>query len=254
MHLIFSGEGSTDIGACYPSSEVCTGSAFRAGPMARIIDKLVECFQGYEHSHIDTEQVTYVSESYLADHRPDTSPKQLRLPGKKKAKETSYFYRNARALAIAAMELANAEGTKVIAVLFRDSDGTASAGRGEWQNKYDSMVAGFAAEEFTLGVPMLPQPKSEAWLLCAVRPNAYQHCHLLEQESGNDAGANPLKAQLSEALNGHDDVGSLNQMIIEGGIDPLRIDMPSFNRFKDDLHRAVMAGRQQGQQHLKDTP
>ncbi len=55
----------------------------------------------------------------------------------------------------------------VIAVLFRDSDGTASSGRGLWEDKRKSIEDGFGEAGFDYGVPMIPKPKSEAWLLCA---------------------------------------------------------------------------------------
>ena len=53
----------------------------------------------------------------------------------------------------------------VVAVLFRDAD-TATAGRGTWAEKRQSMLDGFAEEGFARGVPMIPKPTSEAWLLC----------------------------------------------------------------------------------------
>lgn len=73
MHLLLSGEGPTDIGVCNPSSGECEGSRFKAGPMSWIVDQLLESCQGYEFSHLESNCVSFVSESYL---RP-TSRNQL---------------------------------------------------------------------------------------------------------------------------------------------------------------------------------
>ena len=88
--------------------------------------------------------------------------KQLGLPGKKRGKETRYFFNNARVLAKIATEKEQEKLDDVVAILFRDSDGTASAGRGLWEDKRKSMLDGFAEENHTRGVPMIPRPKSEA--------------------------------------------------------------------------------------------
>lgn len=49
-----------------------------------------------------------------------------------------------------------------------------------WTDKLESMKNGFKEADCILGVPMIPKPKSEAWLLCACKENAYQHCAALE--------------------------------------------------------------------------
>jgi hypothetical protein len=241
MYLLLSGEGSSDIGVCYPVSTSCDADTFRAGPMAWIIDQLIEENLGYEFSHLATERVSFVSESYLAQNKQQPiSKKSMSLRGKTKPPETKYFFENARALARAAQAKAQEVNDHVIAILFRDTDGVASAGRGLWKDKYDSIIAGFQAEEYQLGVAMLPKPKSEAWLLCAVKENAYMHCASLESESGNDKAPNPLKSQLNVAMNGDSATPTLVNKIKEREIDVFRIDMPSYNQFKDDLRTATI--------------
>jgi hypothetical protein len=124
-------------------------------------------------------------------------------------------------------------------VLFRDADGTASSGRGEWADKWNSMLAGFAIEQISTGVPMLPKPKSEAWILCALR-NQYQSCAKLEDESGNDASPNSLKKQLEEHLGETGSRTLINEKIEMGAIDLDKItDMPSMAAFKDRLTTVV---------------
>lgn len=239
MYVLFSGEGPSDLGRCELGLDRCEAENFQPGPMSWVVDRLIDSFQDFEFSHIESSCVGFVSESYLAANKAESTQK-ARLPGKKKPPETQYYFENARALAIAARRKSEEiNGDKVIAVLFRDSDGTASAGRGNWANKRKSILAGFAEENYEYGVAMIPKPKSEAWLLCAVKENPYQHCQQLEDESGNDKGQNPLKEQLSDALQGNASTEQLNDMIRSHQIDAHQIDMPSFYAFKDNLKEVV---------------
>ncbi len=240
MYLLLSGEGKTDMGVCIPAQAQCEGEQFKAGAMAVMVDQLVELNQGYEFSHLENGLVGFVAESGLIAGKPKAAKKSMRLRGQKRRSETQYYYANARALATIAKQKADELNDKVVAVLFRDADGTASAGRGEWQDKWNSMLEGFAAEDYEFGVPMLPKPKSEAWLLCALKDNPYQHCTQLEEVSGNDGGKNPLKAQLAEILEGEGSVGMINQRLRDKQIEVERIDMPSFNAFKDALKQVII--------------
>ena len=240
MYLLLSGEGLSDIGACQSAGQLlCDRLQFQAGPMAIVIDQLVEMFQGFEMSHLETERVTYVSEGYLAAHRAKSSRKAMALKGKKKPAETKYFYENARALALAAKKMSEEINDVVIAILFRDADGTASAGRGLWQDKYNSVNTGFKSEDFQTGVAMVPKPKSEAWILCATKENPYQHCALLEASSGNDKAAHSLKSQFESSLNNKSGRLDINELLHSHTIDITKIDMPSFNCFKQDLQTVV---------------
>lgn len=97
------------------------------------------------------------------------------------------------------------------------------------------------------------RPKSEAWLLCALKADPYQYCAGLESLSGNDASPNSAKKRLEMLLQDLDRSSSeLSSMVESGDIDPRRIDMESFNRFKDRLMEVVKAmGRSAaGQQRL----
>jgi hypothetical protein len=166
--------------------------------------------------------------------------KATRLPGKKRAKETRYFFDNARILARIAKERGQEKQDDIVAVLFRDSDGTASAGRGLWADKRQSMLDGFAEEGVYRGVPMIPKPKSEAWLLCALKSNPYQDCETLEDRSGNDDSPHSLKRELRMIL-GEDGpvIEVLRQMIEDGRIDFERIAMPSFQAFRSRLEEVM---------------
>lgn len=130
MYFLLSGEGPTDIGLCSDGMNACEGNSHLKGPMAIIISQLVE--QRLQFSFMDTRYYGYVSKRELVNRASifKSEKKSLRLPGKKKPKETGYFYRNARALALCAKDKEVELNDKVIAVFFRDSDGTASADRG----------------------------------------------------------------------------------------------------------------------------
>lgn len=238
MYLLLSGEGPSDIGVCR-SSAVCDRADFQEGPMAIIVDQLIELNQGFEMSHLVCELVSYVSESYLAENKQPPQRKAMSLKGKKKPAETKYFFENARALAAIAKHKAIEVNDNVIAVLFRDADGTSSAGRGNWNDKRNSVIAGFNVGDYELGVAMIPNPKSEAWLLCATKQNPYQHCDCLEDESGNDKGKSPLKEQLVKSLVGKTSSFDMAQLINNKQIAITRIDMLSFNIFKSDLEKVV---------------
>ncbi|MPQ65722.1 MULTISPECIES: hypothetical protein [unclassified Pseudomonas] len=230
MLLLVSGEGPSDIGRLAPGRQ---GPAFFPGPMTLILDKLVE--DVVQYSLLDFQAVHFVHKTELLVVEPKHSGRRLSAPGKRTAKETGYYYENARRLALKAGELARESEDTVVPVLFRDADGTQSSGRGEWRDKWKSMLNGFEDGDSLLGVPMLPKPKSEAWLLCALRTPAYQHCAVLELASGNDDSPDSLKGQLERVRNGSSTTEDLNQAILAGDVDPLRIDMHSFNQFKKQL-------------------
>ena len=237
MYLLLSGEGISDMGRC-EGNEICEPPLFQAGAMAIMVDQLVEIAQGYEFSHLDNQSVSYVSEKFLADQKMPVMGKNMALRGKKRPPETMYYFQNARALATIAKELNSQVNDTVIAVLFRDADGSASAERGNWQDKYDSMNHGFTVEQYEFGVAMIPNTKSEAWLLCAVK-NDYQHCDNLEGIKGNDDSPNSLKSQLATALNGKTSAIELAELVKDKAVDVERIDMNSFNQFRQDLQHAV---------------
>jgi HPt (histidine-containing phosphotransfer) domain-containing protein len=138
MFFLVSGEGVTDIGAGQLDQAICEDGEFVVGPMTIIIAQIVEA--AHKYSILDG-ACGFVSKTRLIQRASQlkTVKKQLRLPGKKQAKETRYFFNNARVLARIAKEKAEAVDDDVVAVLFRDADGTASAGRGEWQDKWESM-------------------------------------------------------------------------------------------------------------------
>lgn len=161
MKVLLSGEGPTDIGVTRPTAG---GQQFVPGPMAWFVDRLLEPRLGY--SILDMHEggadcVRHVHETELAAGAKPGSPL---LPGVRFGKGMAFFTRNAQALGLMAKREAQATGQPVIAVLFRDGDGTRAVPKEQWRQKFDSIARGFGLVEFDAGVPMVPRPKSEAWL------------------------------------------------------------------------------------------
>lgn len=241
MILLLSGEGPTDIGSCATGTGTCEGKDFKHGPMALLIDKIVEPVWNY--SPLETTSCVFISETELARYCREEKMGTT-LPGKKKAVETGYFFKNARGLARLAKGLSARDGCPVGAVFFRDSDGTVSSRRSLWNDKVSSIESGFAAEDFDLGVPMVPKPKSEAWLLCAVQGVKYQNCARFEDLPGNDHSPNSAKDQLAEALENRDwSYADVNEKVETGEINPHQIQMPSFDYFKNRLETVAQQMR-----------
>lgn len=238
MFFLFSGEGPTDLGSCNNNASSCDGEDYLYGPMTMFVDKIVQDNQAY--SLIDAQCFGFVSESALSEQSKQLKAvtKGIALPGKKREKETRYFFDNARAFARIAQQRAIQLNDEVVAVLFRDSDGTATPDRGLWPNKHKSMMDGFEEQGFSKGVPMIPKPKSEAWILCALK-YSYQHCHALEERSGNDNSPNSLKQELEEHLEESATRTLLNQLVGNGQIDCLQLRMPSFQIFRDLLEEVI---------------
>ena len=228
-----------DLGVCASGTGVCGAAAYEYGPMTIFVDQIVEKKHGY--SLLDVGQYGYVSKRTLIERAKalGATKKATRLPGKKRPLETQYFFKNARALARIALEQRQQLNDEVVAILFRDSDGTSSAGRGFWDDKRKSMMAGFGAEQFSHGVPMIPRPKSEAWIICALRENPYHACGNLEERSGNDNSPNSLKGELAEILGENPTREALNRLATDRTIDVLRIDMPSLRAFRDRLAEVI---------------
>lgn len=235
MRLVLSGEGKKDMGQLDPTTE---GLTFRPGPMAWMVDKLMESELGFSLLDAHATGADCVRLITKAELKQKSPKKPTLLAGTKSGKGASHFRRNAQVLGILAMEEAEVTSDTVIAVLFRDTDGTRSAPRDLWEAKWESIQKGFKLSHFTLGVAMLPRPKSEAWLLCGLKETTYQNCDVLEETPGNDASPNSLKIQLDRLLGHEASAEEQADWVASGRIDVGRIVMPSFQRFRENLELA----------------
>lgn len=240
MILLLSGEGKTDMGQNVPSA---TGVHFQPGPMAWIVDRLLENHPAVNYSllgvhELGGEPVLFVDEKEISQ-RGRPGPRLLR--GIKYGKETALFTRNAQVLGLIAKEVQKEKNGAVVAVLFRDTDKTNAAPSNEWKEKFTSIKRGFGLVDFPQGVPMVPLPKSEAWLICALKEDPYQRCNCLEDAPGNDNSPNALKAVLERLVGRSPSAEEQVEWVKNGTVDPERIEMPSFMNFKAELQRAVDA-------------
>jgi hypothetical protein len=237
MYFLLSGEGPTDMGIGNPAMDICDDGDFQPGPMAAIIDQIVE--EKHRYSPLESCCCGLVSEHALIKMEEELKLKnEFPIPGKRQEKETQYFFNNARVLAKIAQRKAKQLGDEVVAVLFRDTD-KPSRGRGKWAAKLQSAHDGFRQDGFSKGVPMIPKPSSEAWLLCALKPAPYQNCADLENRSARPKSSNSLKKELEERLGEEPSREILFDKVKNKTIDHSKINMPSFEAFKTRLEKAL---------------
>jgi len=247
MILVLSGEGPSDVGT---ETLTTDGWKFVAGPMAVIVDQLLSRSEKLNYSLLETHEVgaecvLFVSEGQLSRLRPS---RPIQLPRGDDGFGNIFFRAQAYLLGKHVKEIATQRNEQAIAVLFRDGDGTRSMPREQWRQKFDSIVSGFRAADFQTGVPMVPRPKSEAWMLCGLlkHENREEACGWLEAESGNDASPNSLKRQLALHLGhelGHEPTAEEQAELVKSGhITPELIDLPSFTAFRDELDRTYAHG------------
>jgi hypothetical protein len=233
VHLVISGEGNSDIGRLtYINNE----NIFDPAPMYYLIDKIIEEKYRYSHYQCGQENITFIPKSELVDFC-----KQMKsFSGKKKNKETALYFKNAQGLSKIAKEISKEiEDSDIKVILFRDLDGTNTTSSDDYNNKIKSMEDAFKIENIN-GVAMIPKPKSEAWLICALKENKYQDCDKLEDRSGNDGSPNNLKDELDLILKNIDkSYYDINDMIQNNEIDINEIDMPSFIYFKNKLEELL---------------
>lgn len=240
MKLLISGEGPSDLGACNNAQGQCSDGDFNRGPMAVWLARLwvarLDC------NLLDTpEAVVYVTEKALSQKAKESGARMQRQRGKKQAAETGLYFSNAQQLGLIAQQLAGDHADTVMAVLFRDADGTRSAKGQLWQSKWDSMVNGFASVAFKFGVPMLPKPKAEAWLLCAGQTAMHSHA-ALEDISGKDNSPNSAKKQWNAFMGSPQTAAQEALWCAENPADWENMrTMPSFKAFFDHFHEVASA-------------
>lgn len=241
MKFLLSGEGPSDLGTCTMAGGQCDGVDFRQGPMVKLIVQYADHANAFGYSLSDfPDSFVYIGKTALEEFTKAHQPRRMnRLRGKETGAETHYFYGNAKSLGFKAKQLAEKLNDVVIAIFFRDVDGTNSR-PGQWADKVKSVQDGFAAAKFALGVPMLPNPKSEAWLLCIATGQTGNSCEKLEELPGNDRSPNNAKAKLDDALGEQFNADQLADWVANQPIDFDRLrTMPSFASFEESLTAAV---------------
>lgn len=241
--IIVSGEGRTDIGGSHSGQAISTGADFEKGPMYILIERMLHRFMpdwNVEYWETNPPNISYVSHGLLGRNA------KLRAKGNGKFtfaskslnKEHNGKHKHARELAVTAKEL-----ECQLAVYFIDTDG-----RNEDKTEHsqlhrkivEALNLGFEKGEFAGGVAMVPKPTSEAWLICHCQNLPYSNCNSLEiRLSGNDncPDEQSPKKELERFIGaGYDDAVVFDKV---AELDIEQLDMPSFNRFKQDLKSVI---------------
>lgn len=246
MLLLLSGEGPSDLGRCAMPVGQCDGDAFEAGPMAVLVDQIVQEVLCYSVLRDAPASLRYVSKQLLGEAIGEQrqNKRMVSLTGKKRAEETGYFMKMAWAFGTLAQQIEAGEGDCAVAVFFRDSDGTHSVRDGDWAQKWASIEGGFIRARFERGVPMVPRPTSEAWLLCAARTVPYQNCGALEELPGNQESARHPKKELARVFGEEKSSQALREWLEEQSFDPDRaMEMGSYRAFRERLVEVLTAVR-----------
>ena len=219
MKIAIRAEGPTDIGS------LDMDGTLKKGPMLILLEKL-KCYQdllmklGFDEGHDIDDFIKWVYVHKDAIKNSTLSRKKQIFRGKKEKNiSLKGFYKNSEAFAYIAKE----KGAD-IAIFFVDTDKDFSQGR------HDQVNAGLAMHgNKERGVPMIPVKISEAWLMCCL--SHYKNC--ANHEKATTHKRSPLYPKnVCEA-------SGLSRHEIAGCCDPNSIDMPSYNRFRNDFNVAV---------------
>lgn len=237
--IAVTGEGITDMGRCLQGND-CTGENLDIGPISLLLLKLIARHLPEWNADLLEAQspencLTLLYHAHLGEISKDRS---LIRPNKGGIKQ-GFVEHAQRAEALAHYALSKRHE---MAAYFHDTDGTHTDPAPQRRKKlkeaieYGFRVAGLGER----GLTLLPQPKSEAWFICAVKPNSYQHCDLLEERlSGNDCSPEhaPKKVLGDYLQNPSYNSQDLNELVEQIDVD--RIDMPSFNELREQVKTAI---------------
>jgi len=223
VKIAIRGEGITDIGTM-------NSGTLTKGAILLLIERL-ECYQKLYGELGCTDEYNFIEWCYIHKKEIEQSSikrKRVVLRGKKADRIegiNSYilkgFYNNSESFAHLAKEQ-----EADIAIFFVDSDNEA------FEVRYRQVKEGLKKGSFDkTGVPMIPCKISEVWLLCCLEN--YMNCAKLEVLSNDKHSSNYPKTLIERS-------GKSHQKIAEN-CDSNKIDMPSFNRFREDFKRAVNA-------------
>ena len=240
--LLVFGEGPTDMGRSRNAQAFACNDDLEVGPMLRLAHRLLLRHLPDWNAASFNEADEHAIPSVLvapAQMKSLVKSSATKLPSKKT--KSGYLIHSKRAAVLGQLaQQTDSQTTAQLAIYFHDTDGTNSEPHNP-QELVQAVNEGFRASGFAKqGIAMIPQPTSEAWLICSCKPDAYQHCALLEtQLSGNDRS--PERAP-KQVLGQH--LGNLNYhrgdlWPVVNAIDLDRMDMPTFNQFRDDLCQGI---------------
>lgn len=240
--LLAFGEGPTDMGRSRNAQAYVHGDDLEVGPMLRLAHRLLgRHLPDWNADLFDLQQEHAIPSVLVAKAEMATKTRAGKFKLLSKEVKQGYLIHSKRAAVLG--ELAQQSGSLTeaqLAIYFHDTDGT----NRDPHDPHDLVQAvneGFRAAGFAgQGVAMVPQPTSEAWLICSCKPDAYQHCAQLEtQLSGNDRSpARAPKLVLGHHLR-NPDYHRGDLLPVVNAIELDRLDMPTFNQLRDDLKQGI---------------
>ncbi|HHQ4573346.1 TPA: hypothetical protein ACSP3H_004281 [Aeromonas veronii] len=240
--LLAFGEGPTDMGRSRNAQAYAHGDDLEVGPMLLLAHRLLgRHLPDWNADLFDLQQEHAIPSVLVAKAEMATKTRAGKFKLLSKDVKQGYLIHSKRAAVLS--ELAQQSGSLTeaqLAIYFHDTDGT----NRDPHDQHDLVQAvneGFRAAGFAgQGVAMVPQPTSEAWLICSCKPDAYQYCAQLEtQLSGNDRSpARAPKQELGRHLE-NPDYHRGDLLTVVNAIELDRLDMPTFNQFRDDLKQGI---------------
>ncbi len=207
IEIIISGEGTSDVGYCDNKS-----SRFVFGPVTYLTQNILHSLHKFELN-------------FHFKSRDELKRYPITLKGKKKKEKLSATAKGHSNLAYKLAYLAKDKGYSV-AILMRDADNR------KFEDVYEEIKEGFQAARFENGVPAVPVPKSEAWLICCLEPDKSLNIEICKEEMKI-----LLKKMLSEkGMEDHNNTWCE----IAGNCDTDKIKSRSFCRYIKDLKQVSL--------------
>lgn len=203
IEILISGEGNSDVG----EKDRLTNQ-FTPGPITILTDKILRFY------HKEDIRFQFKSRSELKRY-------PMTLKGKKKRFKNAAAGKGHSDLAYKLGCLAR-ENRADLAVLMRD------AGKDRFQIVYDDIRGGFEAARFENGVPAVPTPESEAWLIACLEPEESARIENCKADMKT-----LLEEKLMQKKRDHSKAG-WREIAQDCVID--KIKAPSFQKYKNDLH------------------
>lgn len=229
LSLVVSGEGTTDFG-CIEYSQRIEDHIFEPGALYYVVKSLLKLF-GHE---IDDDNFEFLHKTELGKiATAGRGSRSQRFRTSDQGDGNMLHQQRARALGKYALEKG-----KDLAFFHRDTDPRSGVPRDKCNIAlFNSMQAGF--EESGLqkkGIPVIPNPCLESWIICALKQ--YVACAALEETlGGTSSSLKNAKAELEKLIKEVPTKAVLVDLVKT--IEVARIDMPSFNRFKQALEEAL---------------
>jgi len=224
MKIALRGEGPTDIGAL-------DNGVFTKGPMVILIEKL-SCYQSLLNNLGFSEELNindFIEWEYIDKYQisqSQNSRKKAVLRGKKRQSDAldntsvlKSFYKNSESFGYLA-NLAQAD----LAIFFVDTD------KDSFEQRYSQVKAGLSKHGLDKrGIAMIPVRISESWLMCCL--SEYHNCSVHEcATTDQESPKYPKNVCEASGFTRHE---------IAQKCDSNKINMPSFNKFRDDFQVAI---------------